>query len=344
MTGNAIELEAVSKLYEKVDFKKRVINVLRLRGIAGEKVTALDKVSLKVGRGEIFGLLGPNGAGKTTMIKILTTILAPDSGKAYVDGYNVVTDSLKVRARIGVLYEESDRGFGWRLSAWTNLLFYSREYLVDDPKERVEEVLRMVELTGDDTYKWFQKLSKGMKQKVALARALIPNSQVLFLDEPQRSLDILFVLRLKELIKGKFGKPSRTIFLSTHDMRLVEETCDRVAIIDKGRIVKVGTVDELKSLFRSLESVPYTLEVASDPAGSFDKLSQEIASIEGVEEAKLMNPIRLEIHIRKDRLDALNNIIGIVMDRGYTVTGLTQKEDSLEESIARILRGGELES
>lgn len=339
MSEYAIELESLSKFYEKVDFKKRLVNMLLLRGMSGEKVTALNQASLRVRRGEIFGLLGPNGAGKTTMIKILTTILTPDSGTVSVDGFDVVADSQKVRERIGVLYEDSERGFGWRLSAWTNLMFYAREYMVDDPKKRVDEVLKMVEMEDDDASKWFQKLSKGMKQKVALARALMPDSQVLFLDEPQRSLDILFVISLKELIKEKFGKRGRTIFLSTHDMHLVEETCDRVAIIDKGRIVKVGTVDELKSLFRSLETVSYEIQVAHDRTASLNKLTEEIANIEGVEQVTLRGPAKLEVQVRKDRPDTLNRILRMVIDRGYVITALTQSDVSLEESIAKILKG-----
>lgn len=338
MTEYAIELDGVRKAYDKMGFKKKLVKALTLRGFGGEKIIALDQVSLKVRKGEIFGLLGPNGAGKTTMIKILTTILTPDSGTAAVDGFNIVSENLKVRQRIGVLYEDSERGFGWRLSAWTNLIFYAREYMVNNPKRRVEEVLKIFELGDDDAAKWFQKLSKGLKQKVALARALIPDSQVLFLDEPQRSLDILFVVKLKELIKEKFGKPSRTIFISTHDLHLIEETCDRVAIINKGKIIKVGTVDELKSLFKSMKITSYTLEVAHDPKGGFKTLAEEILRIEGVAGVKPLSSTKLEVRIRNERLDSLNQIIGMAMDKGYTITALNKEDVSLEESITKILK------
>ena len=339
LTEYAIELDGVRKAYEKKGLKKRLVNALTLRGFVGEKTTALDEASLKVRRGEVFGLLGPNGAGKTTMIKVLTTILTPDSGTAIVDGFNVVTESLKVRERIGVLYEDSERGFGWRLSTWTNLMFYAREYMVDNPRKRVEEVLKIVELEGEDAFKWFQKLSKGMKQKAALARALIPDAQVLFLDEPQRSLDILFVLRLKQLIKEKFGKPGRTIFLSTHDMHLIEETCDRIAVIDKGRIVKVGTVEELKSLFKSMKTSSYTLEVAHDQIRGLNRLAEEILHVDGVEEAKPLDLTKLKVGVTRDKPDAVNQILKTALEHGYHVTALTEEEISLEESIAKILRG-----
>lgn len=339
MSEYAVELDGVKKSYGKLGLKQKVTNVLTLKGFHGEKVPALDGASLKVRRGEIFGLLGPNGAGKSTMIKILTTVLTPDSGKATIDGLDVTSDSLKVRQRIGVLYEDAERGFGWRLSALTNLLFYAREYMAEDPRKRVEEVFKLVELEEADAAKWFQKLSKGMKQKAALARALVPDSEVLFLDEPQRSLDILFVLRLKQLIRERFGKTNRTIFLSTHDMHLVEETCDRIAIINKGRVVKVGTVEELKSLFRALDILSYTLEVARDPVKSLDGLVESVTHIEGVEEAKVVDASKLEIRVRNEKRGCLNQILARAMEEGYTVTALTQADISLEESITRILRG-----
>jgi len=339
LTDYALELDGVGKAYDKMDFKRKLVNALSFRGLGAEKIVALDQASLKVGSGEIFGILGPNGAGKTTMIKIMTTILMPDSGRATVDGFDVVAESLKVRERIGVLYEDSERGFGWRLSAWTNLMFYAREYMVANPRERVKEALKAVEMGDDDATKWFQKLSKGTKQKVALARALIPDSRVLFLDEPQRSLDILFVLRLKELIKAKFGDPKRTVFLSTHDMRLVEETCDRIAIINKGKIVRVGTVDELKTIFSSMNTASYAIEIFPHPERGIDRLADEILRIEGVEGAKPSGLTRLEVTIRKDRLDALNQILSIALQKGFSITALSEVEASLEESIAKILKG-----
>ena len=168
MAEHAIEIEGVSKLYEKVDFKRKLKNMILLRGMTSEKTTALNEVSLDVERAEIFGLLGPNGAGKTTMIKILNTILTPDSGSATVNGFDVVKESLGVRQSIGILPEDSERGFSWRLSARTNLLFYAREYMVEDPKERVEEVSRLLGLEDEDMSKWFQSFPRGQSRRLPL--------------------------------------------------------------------------------------------------------------------------------------------------------------------------------
>lgn len=339
MFESAIELEDVSKAYDKVGFKKKLVNALLLSGRKDEKVTALDHVSFRIRKGEIFGLLGPNGAGKTTMIKVLTTILTPDSGSARVNGFDVTEKSFEVKRSIGVLPEDSERGFFRRLSAQTNLLFYAREYTVANPKKRVGEVLRLVDLAGEDASKWFQKLSKGMKQKVALARALIPDSSVLFMDEPQRSLDLFFVSKLKELIRGKFGKPDRTVFLSSHDMHLIEETCDRVAIINKGRIVKVGRVSELKSLFRGFQTIAYTMEVDLSSLSSTEALARRLRGIEGVDHTKPMGRNKIEIRIKESYTEAINQILQVTIDQGYRILSLAQAEIRLDEIIMKLLKG-----
>lgn len=341
MARYSVELKDITKAYEKVSLRKKMVNALLLRDLGGEKVTALDNVSLRVKRGEVFGLLGPNGAGKTTMIKILTTILIPDSGSAKVDGFDVVDEDLEVRKRIGLLPEDSERGFIWRLTARTNLMFYAREYTVTDPKKSVEEVLKLVDLTEDDASKWFQKLSKGTRQKLALARAILPDSSVLFMDEPQRSLDILFVSKLKELIREKFGRSDRTIFLSSHDMHLIEETCSRIAVIDKGRIVAVKTVDGLKSLFKGLETLTYIMEVAYGTKRRMVALANKLGRLDGVDHVKPTASDKVEICVKRNSLGAINNVLHTAIEEGYNVLSLERTESNLEESILKLLKGGE---
>ena len=341
MVEHAIELEGVSKLYEKVDFKRKLKNMILLRGMTSEKTTALNEVSLEVERGEIFGLLGPNGAGKTTMIKILNTILTPDSGSARVNGFDVVKESLGVRESIGILPEDSERGFFWRLSARTNLLFYAREYMVENPKERVEEVSQLLGLEDEDMSKWFQKLSKGTKQKVALARSLIPDSTVLFMDEPQRSLDVLFMSTLKEMTREKFGKEDRTIFLSSHDMHFTEGTCDRVAVINKGRIVTMRKVRELMALFGGVSTVTYTMEMTSDPLRSLEALCESLSLVDGVEEAKPMGRDKVEIQVQENRLDSVNQILQTAMDQKCGIVSFARAEVGLDEAIMKLLKEAE---
>jgi len=263
LAGFAVEAFGLRKAYDKTPFRQRFLGALGLGGDRRERVVALDGVSFRVGRGEVFGFLGPNGAGKTTTVKILTTVLTPDEGYARVAGFDVVRDSLEVRRRIGVLPEDAARGFAWRLSAFDNLYFYAVAYEVSDPKTRVREVLELVGLGREAWGRWYQRLSSGMKQKVALARALLSDPEVVFLDEPTKGLDIIFAAQFREMVREQFGDRGRTVFLSTHDMRLVEETCDRVAVINRGRVVAVKAVEELKALLPSSRQV-YKIEFAGE--------------------------------------------------------------------------------
>jgi len=336
----AIVVEGVTKAYAKVNFKKRVLDLFLHRRLQPEKVVALDNVSLLVEEGEVFGLLGPNGAGKTTLIRVLTTVLTPDSGSARVGGFDVVHQSMEVRERIGVLNEDSQRGFEWRLSARTNLLFYAREYMAENPRKRVDEVLESVELGSEDASKWFQKLSQGMKQKVALARALIPDAQVVFLDEPQRGLDIVFLTKLREMIRDRFGKRERTIVLSTHDMRLIEETCDRIALINKGRIVVVKGVEELRHLFAGVRGTIYELELAGDGPQEAARLAEDLGGVNGVKEARVLDAVKVEVRMDLGGAETVNGVLRVALEGGYSVLSLTRREDSLEEVILKLLREG----
>lgn len=333
----SIEVEGLRKTYRKGGIRRRLASLLR-GGSGGERVVALDGITFRVRRGEVFGFLGPNGAGKTTTVKVLTTILVPDEGEARVMGYDVVSESLEVRKRIGVLPEDSQRGFGWRLTAFENLLFYAYAYLVPDPRERVREVLELVELDREHWDKWYQRLSQGMKQKLALARALLPDPEVLFLDEPTKGLDVVFVARFKEMVRERFGDKSRTVFLSTHDMRLVEATCDRVAIINKGRIVAVTTVEELKSLVPGEARDAYVLEVDQVSASRLGELASKLDGL-GVEWHRVEGR-RLVFGVEGGSLEVANEVLRAAVGMGLLVRHFGRREVSVEEVIVRLLGGG----
>ena len=211
-------------------------------------ITSLDSVSIQVREGEVLGLLGPNGAGKSTLIKILCTLILPTEGRAYVNGYDVARDSSRVRRSIGFITTD-ERSFYWRLSGKENLLFFATLHNMRPAKARskAEELLKIVHLEkrADDL---FLSYSAGMKQRMAIARGLLNDPEVLFMDEPTRSLDPGAAKNLRDFIKEQIVKEQgKTVFLCTHQLDEAEQLCDRVAILDEGRIKAIGKPGEMKS-------------------------------------------------------------------------------------------------
>jgi ABC-2 type transport system ATP-binding protein len=203
---------------------------------------AVDGITFTVDTGEIFGFLGPNGAGKTTTIKVLTGQLRPTSGTAEVAGCDVVDERQRLKPRIGVVFEYQN--LYERLSARDNLVFAARLYGV--PKGRVDQVLAQVGLT-DRARDRIKEYSNGMKQRLLIARALLHEPEVLFLDEPTRGLDPNVARDIRSII-ANLARRGVTIFLTTHYMEEADQLSDRVAIIDRGRIVALDTPEQLKAI------------------------------------------------------------------------------------------------
>jgi len=207
-------------------------------------ITAVDNISFEVEEGTIFGFLGPNGAGKTTTINILCTLLSPTSGKAQIAGHDCMKESAAVRKAIGIVFQ--DTTLDKDLTAYENLIFHAYLYNVpkDEMKQRVSDVLRFIGLheRKDDLVK---KFSGGMKRRLEVARGLIHRPRVLFLDEPTLGLDPQSRTSLWEFITELPKKHNVTIFMTTHYMEEAE-VCNRIAIIDKGKIIAMGSPEELK--------------------------------------------------------------------------------------------------
>jgi ABC-2 type transport system ATP-binding protein len=204
---------------------------------------ALDGVSFTVKKGEVFGLLGPNGAGKTTTIRILTGQLRPSSGRAWVLGYDVVNQRQALKPHIGVVFEHQN--LYERLSARDNLNFTANLYGV--PKSRVDQVLEQVGLK-DRAREDLKKFSNGMKQRLLIARALLHDPQVLFLDEPTRGLDPNLAREIRSFITG-LARGGVTVFLTTHYMEEADQLCQRVAVLDRGQIVALESPARLKEIY-----------------------------------------------------------------------------------------------
>jgi len=210
-------------------------------------LTAVDHLSFKVGEGEILGLLGPNGAGKTTTVRMLACIISPSEGSARVAGYEVSRDSLKIRQMVGILTENPS--VYDRLTAYENMDFFAEAYGVSDTQERQNRIRKLLEFFE----LWERRngkvatLSKGMKQKLAIARALVHEPPILFLDEPTSGLDPESAKGIRDLTKRLSHDEKRTILLCTHRLEDAEKLCNRVMIIRNGRSVIVGTPEELRN-------------------------------------------------------------------------------------------------
>jgi ABC-2 type transport system ATP-binding protein len=232
----------------RVENLAKVYLVRQRRGLfKSEKhqVPALMGVSLEVMQGEIFGLLGPNGAGKTTLIKIITTLLLPTSGEAWVNGYHIQKEENKVRASVGCMLM-GERGLYWKLTGRENLEYFGALYHLSTSrrKQRAEEILAMLEL-ADIADRTVETYSSGQKMSLAFGKALINDAPLLVLDEPTNTLDVPSASALRAIVRH-LNQQGKTIIYTTHIMAEAETLCDRVAIIDHGKLLALGTIDELK--------------------------------------------------------------------------------------------------
>jgi ABC-2 type transport system ATP-binding protein len=238
--------------------------------------TAVDGVSLQIEQGEIFGLLGPNGAGKSTTIRMLCTLLEPTSGTARVNGFDLIRQANQVRQNLGTVLA-GERSIYWKLTARENLEYFAALYHIppDVAKKRVNELLARMELTAraDDLV---EKFSTGMKQRVAISKALVANPPILLLDEPTLGLDPQAARNLRELI-AQLKQEGHTILLTTHYMEEADQLSDRIGIIDQGKIIALDTPERLKERIEQKDVI--RLEIS----GWHDDLAQKIQTIPGID-------------------------------------------------------------
>jgi len=211
-----------------------------------KKVEALKGVSLEIKPGEIFGLLGPNGAGKTTLIKCLTTLLLPTSGRAVVNGYELTKQDNAIRATVGCMLM-GERGLYWKLSGRENLVFFGALYHLRPAarQQRADEIIERLNL-GEIADRAVETYSSGQKMKLAFAKALINDAPLLILDEPTNTLDLPSAHELRAVVRD-LNRQGKTVIYTTHIMSEAETLCNRVAIVDRGEVLALGTVDNLKA-------------------------------------------------------------------------------------------------
>jgi ABC-2 type transport system ATP-binding protein len=283
-----------------------------------DPVTALDGVSLEIPLGEVHGLLGPNGAGKTTLVKILSTVLLPTSGRARVCGHDVVTETRAVRPLIGIVFG-GERGLYTRLSARRNLEYWGALYRLSSTeiKSRTDALLDRVGLTERADQR-VEEFSRGMKQRLHLARGLMGDAKVLFLDEPTTGMDPLAAREFRALIAELKGE-GRTILLTTHDMVEAETVCDRVTLIDRGRILATETPRSLGTLISRFQRI----DVEDAPA---DVLAA-VEVLTGVSSVTEQPDGSVRIEVNEEGATA--SVLRLLVDAG--VTSVKTSLPSLEE-------------
>ncbi len=284
-------------------------------------VIAVDHISFEVEHGELFGLLGPNGAGKTTTINMLCTLLKPTSGYAEVAGYDVTKKRDMVRNNIGIVFQET--ALDERLTGRENLDFHSVMYGIptDVRRRRIDEVLDLVELK-DKANVLVEKYSGGMKRRLEIARGLIHRPKVLFLDEPSLGLDAQTRRNIWEYIK-KLNEEDVTIILTTHYMEEADYLCDRVAIVDHGRIVAIDTPVNLKD---ALGGDVLTLEIVDDADTGLEEQLRTMDWVVGVDRRK--GAIELRVRNADQHLP---EVFTEAEKRGVTITSVHLRKPSLED-------------
>jgi ABC-2 type transport system ATP-binding protein len=281
---------------------------------------AINNLNFDAQQGEIVGFLGPNGAGKTTTMRILTGYMPPTDGEAIVAGYDVVEESLEVRKRVGYLPESVP--LYTDMAVFDYLKFMGELRHIPNIDERVDEVLGMVGL-GDRSNGYIGNLSKGMKQRVGLAQALLHRPEVLILDEPTIGLDPGQVVEVRELIR-EIGK-ERTVLLSTHILHEAQNICDRVLIINKGKIVAEDTTENLQARLIGAERVVVRVRGEAD-----DDLAKAIKSVKGVQGVELKDDGAVEFEFSSGK-DARPEVAKKVISAGYDLLELRPLGMSLEE-------------
>jgi ABC-2 type transport system ATP-binding protein len=299
-----------------------------------KEIEAVRGVSFEIAKGELFGLLGPNGAGKTTTIKMLITLLIPTAGEARVLGYDVVKQAREVRKRIGYVFG-GERGVYERLSGYDNLRYFAELYGVPgrEQKQRIAELLDLVGLTGRE-HERTEGYSRGMKQRLHVARGLLHNPQVIFLDEPTIGLDPVGARELRATIAA-LADAGKTILLTTHYMFEADALCDRIAVINRGEIVAEGTPAQLKSRVESGRVVE--VEVYGVPETTVDRLRHLegvlAVSVEEREQAQL-----LTVQTKAD-VQLAHTILGHL--DGSNVGRVSQREPTLEDAYVALVTAEE---
>jgi len=318
---NAISVEHMRRVY------KTTTGVIK-RKI--KEVEAVRDVSFDIKSGELFGLLGPNGAGKTTTVKMLTTLLIPTSGSATIAGHDVVRDAQIIRSKIGFIFG-GERGLYWRLSAADNLRYFASLYRIDPDvaKKRIPYLVDMVGLTGREDEK-IEGYSRGMKQRVHIARMLLHDPEILFLDEPSIGLDPVAARELRDVVRN-LQSEKKTILLTTHYMFEADTLCDRIAVINHGTIIALDTPENLKLTVQNLSVIELEVFGVDDDTISIIRQQPYVQSVS------------LENHNQKQALliqspqgsEVVSDVLALM--ENYKIGRVVVREPTLEDAYVHLV-------
>ena len=298
-----------------------------------DDLTAVDHIELNVPKGSIYGLLGPNGAGKSTTIRLLCTLLKPDDGTATVSGLDILESPVQVREITGILPEEGNHTLYQTLSAYDNLEYFARLYDVpeDEIPGRIEELLTFMDLWGrkDDPA---GELSTGNRQRLALCRALLHKPKVLLLDEPTAALDPVAAKRVRELILRFSEKYGQTFFINSHNLSEVQRMCDKIAIIDEGKILLSGDTQELRTRFQTSQDFRIRVVDNLEKAGSIAESLDFVSSMK-----KEADTIVVTI---EDPFNNNSTLMQSLFSQGIKLVEFAEEEATLEDLYLDVIKGG----
>jgi len=328
---NAVETRNLTRIFKKKPKRGKLLTVRKKEEKAEMEdkgpVVALNSVNLQIKEGELFGLLGPNGAGKTTLLKILATLLLPTSGEAYVAGYDVTKDPFPIRSKINMVSGGETSGYGL-LTTRENIWMFSQFYGIPSKtaKKRIDELLKTFGLWEKRDAK-VRTLSSGQKQKMGMVRGFVTDPEIIFLDEPTLGLDVNASRVIRDYIKDWVRKGNnKTVLLTTHYMMEAEEMCDRIAIIDRGKILACDTPENLKKLIKKSSTFKLEVDILRD-VSAFKKV-QGIRNFSYSENAP-MNRANLTFIIEEE--SAVSDIVSEIMGQGSRIHSLQKIEPTLED-------------
>jgi len=310
-------------------------NLTKVYDIKGKKINALDDVTFEINNDEIVGVLGPNGAGKTTLIKCICNLVIPTSGEIYIKEIKTSASNYDHFNHVSAVLEGS-RNIFWRLTVKENLEFFAglQGYSFKLLKNEIDSLLDLFQLR-DKTKTEARFLSRGMQQKLAIACALIRKTDIILLDEPTLGLDIEMVWEIKQFFRNKNFFNGRTLLISSHNMNFVESICDRVIIINNGRILADKKISELKSFFKIKEyeliiNTPTDLRILNTIKEKFN----------AIEIQNNVNTTKLKIILSED-FQLLSELIKFITEENINLLDICNREPDFEEIYMKLIKGYE---